>query len=255
MADRRMFSKKIVDTDAFLDMPSTARLLYYDLAMRADDEGFIGSPKGVMRTTGASNDDMNILIMRKFVIPFDSGVVVIRHWKIHNYIQNDRFKPTVYVEEKAQLSKGSDNAYQVDTNRIQNVSSLDTQVRLGKDSKGKDSIGEVKSLAHPEVSGVVEETPFDIFWKAYPRKTGKGDARKKFAKALTKTSFDNIMEALRRVKASAQWQKDDGQFVPYPATWLNQERWDDEVGQSADGLDNLRSLYAMAKEEEENDQE
>lgn len=250
MADRRMFSKKIVDTDAFLDMPSTARLLYYDLAMRADDEGFIGSPKGVMRTTGASIDDMNILIMRKFVIPFESGVVVIRHWKIHNYIQNDRFKPTVYVEEKAQLSKGSDNAYQVDTNCIQNVSSLDTQVRLGKDSKGKDSIGEVKSLAHPEVSGVVVEEPFDTFWKEYPRKVGKGDARKKFAKALTKTSFDNIMEALRRVKASAQWQKDGGQFVPHPATWLNQERWDDEVGESADGLDNLRNLYAMCEEEE-----
>jgi hypothetical protein len=250
-----MFSKKIIDTDAFLDMPSTARLLYYDLAMRADDEGFIGSPKGVMRTTGASIDDINILIMRKFVIPFDSGVVVIRHWKIHNYIQNDRFKPTVYADEKAQLSKGSDNVYRLDTNCIQNVSTLDTQVRLGKDSKGKDSIGEVNTLAHPEVSGVVEETPFDIFWKAYPRKTGKGDARKKFAKALTKTSFENIMAALGKVKASAQWKKDDGQFVPYPATWLNQERWDDEVGQSADGLDNLRSLYAMAKEEEENDKE
>ena len=111
------------------------------------------------------------------------------------------------------------------------------------------------TLAHPKVSGVVEETPFDIFWRAYPRKTGKGDARKKFAKALTKTSFENIMAALGKVKASAQWQKDDGQFVPYPATWLNQERWDDEVGQSADGLDNLRNLYAMAKEEEENDQE
>jgi hypothetical protein len=249
-----MFSKKIIDTDAFLDMPSTARLLYYDLAMRADDEGFIGSPKGVMRTTGASIDDINILIMRKFVIPFDSGVVVIRHWKIHNYIQNDRFKPTVYADEKAQLSKGSDNVYRLDTNCIQNVSTLDTQVRLGKDSKGKDSIGEVNTLAHPEVSGVVEETPFDIFWKAYPRKTGKGDARKKFAKALNKTSFENIMAALGKVKASAQWQKDDGQFVPYPATWLNQERWDDEVGQSADGLDNLRNLYAMAKEEE-NDQE
>jgi hypothetical protein len=94
--------------------------------MRADDEGFIGSPKGVMRTTGASIDDINILIMRKFVIPFDSGVVVIRHWKIHNYIQNDRFKPTVYADEKAQLSKGSDNVYRLDTNCIQNVSTLDT---------------------------------------------------------------------------------------------------------------------------------
>lgn len=254
MAERRMLSKKIIDTDIFLDMPQSARLLYYDLNMRADDEGFVASPKGIMRSTGASNDDMNLLIMKRFVIPFDSGVVVIRHWMIHNYIAKDRFKPTEYQAERALLQ--SDNGvYELSTNCIQDVDKMYTQDRLGKDSKGKDSIGEVKSLAHPEVSGVVEETPFDIFWKAYPRKTGKGDARKKFAKALTKTSFENIMAALGKVKASAQWKKDDGQFVPYPATWLNQERWDDEVGQSADGLDNLRSLYAMAKEEEENDQE
>lgn len=151
MADRRMFSKKIVDTDAFLDMPATARLLYYDLAMRADDEGFIGSPKGVMRTTGASNDDMNVLIMRKFVIPFDSGVVVIRHWKIHNYIQNDRFKPTQFIEEKSQLSEKNGVVSKLDTECIQAGYKMDTQDRLeieiGK-SKSKDS-----SIAHPEVSG------------------------------------------------------------------------------------------------------
>jgi len=155
MADRRMFSKKIIDTDSFLDMPATARLLYFDLAMRADDEGFIGSPKGVMRATGASNDDMNILIMRKFVIPFDSGVVVIRHWKIHNYIQNDRFKPTVYTEEKAQLSEKNGVVSKLDTDCIQIVSKVDTQDRLeieiGK-SKSKDN-----SLPHPEVRG--EEKP------------------------------------------------------------------------------------------------
>ena len=97
------------------------------------------------------------------------------------------------------------------------------------------------------------ESPFDAFWRAYPRKTGKGDARNKFAKALTKTTFETIMTALERVKGSAQWQRDGGQYIPHPATWLNQERWDDDpsaVGGSADGGDNLRHLAALFAEEE-----
>ena len=97
------------------------------------------------------------------------------------------------------------------------------------------------------------ESPFDAFWRAYPRKTGKGDARNKFAKALTKTTFETIMTALERVKGSAQWQRDGGQYIPHPATWLNQERWDDDpsaAGGSADGGDNLRHLAALFAEEE-----
>ena len=89
MAERRMFAKTIIDSDAFLDMPMSARLLYYDLAMRADDDGFINSPKKIMRFVGASMDDLNILAIRKFIIPFDNGVVVIKHWRIHNYIRKD----------------------------------------------------------------------------------------------------------------------------------------------------------------------
>ena len=95
------------------------------------------------------------------------------------------------------------------------------------------------------------EGPFDVFWRAYPRKTGKGDARKKFTRALEKTTFETIMNALERVKSSAQWQRDGGQFIPHPATWLNQERWDDDpgaAGGSADGGDNLRRLHDMFKE-------
>lgn len=97
------------------------------------------------------------------------------------------------------------------------------------------------------------ESPFDAFWRAYPRKTGKGDARNKFAKALTKTTFETIMTALERVKGSAQWQRDGGQYIPHPATWLNQERWDDDpsaAGGNADGGDNLRHLAALFAEEE-----
>ena len=146
MAERRMFAKTIIDSDAFLDMPMSARLLYYDLSMRADDDGFNNAPKKIMRTIGATTDDMNILITRRFVIPFDSGVVVIKHWKIHNYIAKDRYKETKYKEEKSQLMLDENNAY---TTCIQDVYEMDTQVRLGKDRIGKDSIDILPSPAKP----------------------------------------------------------------------------------------------------------
>ena len=95
MAERRMFAKSIIDSDAFLEMPMSARLLYFDLSMRADDDGFINSPKKIMKIDGASMDDMNILIARKFILSFPDGIVVIKHWRIHNYIQNDRYKETL----------------------------------------------------------------------------------------------------------------------------------------------------------------
>ena len=253
MAERRMFSKKLVDTDMFLDMPATARLLYYDLAMRADDDGFVGSPRGIMRSTGATNDDMNILLMRKFVISFASGVIVIRHWRLHNYIQSDRYKPTVYTKERKMLSE-SKGVYELDTNCIQTVSNLDTQDRLGKDSVGKDRLEEDKDTLTLKGSsvcaqGTVEvESFFDTFWREYPKKKSKGTAQKAFAKALSRTTFDTIMTALRALKGSYEWTKNGGQYVPYPATWLNADGWNDEVG-SADGNDNLRMLYELTKED------
>lgn len=129
-----MFSKTIIDSDAFIDMPSTARLLYYDLSMRADDDGFINNPKKIIRMTGASVDDMNVLILRKFIIPFESGVVVIKHWKIHNYIRNDRYKETNYKEEKAMISLDENKAYTLGIPNDDHVSyQMDTQVRIGKD--------------------------------------------------------------------------------------------------------------------------
>lgn len=144
MAQRRMFSLKIVDTDLFLDMPLTARLLYYDLSMRADDDGFVASPKKIQRMIGCSDDDMKLLIAKKFVIPFESGICVISHWRIHNYIQKDRYTPTMYQYEKAMLKEENGTYETMDTNCIQNVSKMDTQVRLGKDrlELGKDSIDE-----------------------------------------------------------------------------------------------------------------
>ena len=139
MAERRMFAKTIIDSDAFIDMPVTARLLYYDLAMRADDDGFVNSPKKIMRMIGASQDDLSILILRKFIIPFDNGIVVIKHWRIHNYIRKDMYHETKYKEEKALLETDENNAYTLSvTNPLQvcdeTVTNPSTQVRLGKDS-------------------------------------------------------------------------------------------------------------------------
>lgn len=111
MAEKRMFAKTIIDSDAFLDMPISARLLYYDLGMRADDDGFVNSPKKIMRMIGASEDDMRILAMRKFIIPFDNGLVVIKHWRINNYLRRDRYKETTYKDEKALLIIDENNAY------------------------------------------------------------------------------------------------------------------------------------------------
>ena len=143
MAERRMFAKTIVLSDAFLDMPLSARCLYFTLGMLADDDGFVNSPKSIMRQAGASTDDLNLLMAKRFILAFESGIIVIKHWRIHNYIQKDRYKESKYIEEKATLTLDQNGAY---TECIHDVSTLDTQVRLGKDRDrielGEGSIGE-----------------------------------------------------------------------------------------------------------------
>ena len=147
MAERRMFAKTIVLSDAFLDMPMSARCLYFTLGMLADDDGFVNSPKSIMRQVGASIDDMNILLARKFILAFESGVIVIKHWRIHNYIQKDRYKGSKYIEEKSTLALDENGAY---TECIHDVSIPDTQVRLGKVSLGKvNNIGDIPQAESP----------------------------------------------------------------------------------------------------------
>ena len=139
MAQRRMFSRKITESDQFLDMPMSAQSLYFHINMQADDDGFVGNVKTIKRMIGASDDDLKLLIAKQFLIPFETGIVVIRDWKIHNYIQKDRYTETFYQQEKAQLETVENKQYQkMDTECIQNVSSLDTQVRLGKDRLEKE---------------------------------------------------------------------------------------------------------------------
>ena len=146
MAERRMFSKTIIDSDMFLDMSMSAQCLYFHLGMRADDDGFVNNPNRIMRIVGASSNDMSDLVTKRLIIPFDSGVLVIKHWKIHNGIQKDRYKPTVNVNEMDLLVLGRNKEYylksEMETNCIQNVSMLETQVSLDKSSLDKVSQNE-----------------------------------------------------------------------------------------------------------------
>ena len=170
MAERRMFAKSIVLSDAFLDMPMSARCLYFTLGMFADDDGFVGSPKSIMRQCGASEDDMKILLLKRYILGFDSGVIVIKHWRMNNYLQADRKKTTTYLEELDQLVIDRKGAYtektedtegnyiectevnpvnnEMYTKCIQNV--YTGKDSIGKDSIGKDSIGKDKDIVREE---------------------------------------------------------------------------------------------------------
>ena len=136
MAKRRMFSLDIIDTDLFMEMPQSSRLLYYELCMRADDDGFVSSPKKIMKMVGCNEDDFRVLTTKQFIIPFDTGIVVIKHWKIHNYIQKDRYKETIYLDEKNELYQEKNGMY---TRCIQDGYTGKDRLELGKVSIGEDS--------------------------------------------------------------------------------------------------------------------
>lgn len=154
-----MFSKAVIDSDAFLDLPLSSQSLYFHIAMRADDDGFCANPKRIARTIGANDDDLKLLIAKRFIIAFESGVVAVRHWRISNLIRTDRYKPTLYADEKSQLALLPSQAYELrELVGIQNGNQLDTQYSLGQDSSGQDSSGQEK-LIQGKAESVGETSP------------------------------------------------------------------------------------------------
>lgn len=139
-----MFTKKITESDAFLEMPLSSQCLYFHLNMAADDDGFVNNPKRIARLIGASEDDLKLLIAKNFVILFETGIIVIKHWKMHNYIQSDRYKSTDYVEEKAQLGLKRNKSYTLDESQM--YTKCIQNVRVGKDRLGKVSIGKDNNI-------------------------------------------------------------------------------------------------------------
>lgn len=146
MAERRMFAKSIIDTDAFLSMPLSTQALYFHLCMRADDDGFVSNPRKIQRMISCTEDDLKLLVGKRYILVFESGVIVIKHWKLHNYIRKDTYRETLYSEEKAELFEKPDGVYTdhpIETPlriRDDSVDGSLTQDRIGKDRIGKDRL-------------------------------------------------------------------------------------------------------------------
>lgn len=165
MAERRMFAKTIIDSDAFLDMPLSTQALYFHLSMRADDEGFINNPKKIMRVINASEDDFKVLIGKKFIIPFESGIVVIKHWKIHNYIRSDRLKETVYKNEKKEIIEKENGSYslickqeELEYKNLRKLAYEESYLPYSFEYKIKESfIGEICPICNSKMQETIED--------------------------------------------------------------------------------------------------
>ena len=187
MAQRRMFSKKIVETDFFMEMSPTAKLLYFYLNMSADDDGFVGNPKTIKLISGATDDDLKILIAKQFIIPFDSGVVVIKDWKIHNYIRKDTYNSTVYKFEKSQLLDDDNGAYILNENEPS--TGRPREVDTGKDRLGKDRLGKDNNMSDKSDDVI----PYSEIISYLNEKANRGfknvDANKRLIKARWKEGY------------------------------------------------------------------
>ena len=220
MAEKRMFSKTIIDSDVFLDMSLSTQALYFHLSMRADDDGFINNPRKIQRMVGANDDDLKVLIAKKFILPFESGIVVIKHWKIHNYIQKDRYKETAYIEEKSMLVTKENKAYSfVDTECIQSVSSMDTQSSIDKNRLEEISNTTVEQETRPDDAIISirlqDNTMFDISRVGY----------EEYVKSYVDV---NVMQQLRDMKmwceANASKRKTRKGAPRFIVGWLNKEQ-------------------------------
>jgi len=239
MAQRRMFSLKIVASDAFLDMPASSRELYFQLGMYADDDGFI-NPRKIMRMVGASDDDLKVLLGKRFLLSFENGVIVIKHWKINNLVRKDFYQPTLYSEEKKRLEIKENGAY---TDCKQNVNILLSQYSIGKDSIG--NMNTLEKITKKKAKRLSSDVDFEAFWKEYPKKAGSK------SKALgywednvgdNKNLISEIMTHLKNRKEKTDWTKQNCKFVVYPERFLRDKRWNDEIV-----VENVREIINLNK--------
>ena len=208
MANKRMFALDVIDTDRFCDMPISARLLYYELGMRGDDEGFVQNPKKIMLTTGTTADDLKILAAKGYVILFDSGVLVITHWRQNNFIQKDRFHETTCLAEKAQIQTTDSKIYELlpagnglDTVCIQPVSNMEAQIRV-------DQIRVEEKARAPSSRRFTPPTVDEV--AAYCRERGNGVDAQRFVDFYAASGWMRGKTPVRDWKACVRtWERND----------------------------------------------
>ena len=234
-----MFTKKITDDDHFLNLSSPAQALYLHLSMNADDDGFCNQITASMFKAHASVTDLEALLKNRYIYQFDSGVIVIKHWRMANALRKDRYTPTAFKNEMAMLKVGENGAYKLPDstdlvaerlpNGCQLVAERLPQVSIGKVSIDKNNKNNISCNENSEIEVLDQkEMWFESFWEIYPKKQDKKKAKQKFLKACTnEKEYKAIMDGLRNVLPV--WAKKDTKYIPMPTTWLNGERWNDEV--------------------------
>ena len=239
MAERRMFTKKITDDDHFLNLSSPAQALYLHLSMNADDDGFCNQITASMFKAHASVTDLEALLKNRYIYQFDSGVIVIKHWRMANALRKDRYTPTAFKNEMAMLKVSENGAYKLPDNndmvaeRLPNgcqlVAERLPQVSIGKVSIDKNNKNNISCNGNSIIEVLSKkEMWFESFWEIYPKHQDKKKAKQKFLKLCTnEKEYKAIMDGLRNVLP--MWAKKDNKYIPMPTTWLNGERWNDEV--------------------------
>lgn len=215
MAQKRMFTMKIVDSDAFLDMPLSTQALYFHLNMRADDDGFVGNPKRIMRTIGCHEDDLKMLILKRFILTFEDGVIVIKHWRMHNCISQNRYHETQYTDEKSQLLLKENKSYSkthgvpVDDRGI--IEAQSTAVPALQD--GEEGNTGKRRNNYP--------TDFEEFWAEYPKTADKGQGYKKYqARINDGFSPEELLEAARNYRKECEREHTPTKYIKHAKTFL-----------------------------------
>ena len=218
-----MFTMQIVDSDAFLDMPLSTQALYFHLNMRADDDGFVNNPKKILRMIGASDDDLRILLLKRFVIGFEEkGVIVIKHWRMNNYLRKDRYHPTQYQDELHTLGIKDNGSYTeqerlLSTSGIPNDNQLVTEISIDKNSIDKNN------------NMINFEHEFDQLWAIYPRKQGKKRAFEAYKRSRKKgIEYEVIKNGVNAYLSYIENEKVKPQYIKQGSTFFSQDAWNDE---------------------------
>ena len=217
MAEKRMFTQKIVDSDAFLDMPLSTQALYFHLNMHADDDGFVNNPKKIQRVIGASLDDLKLLIAKRFILVFENGVIVIKHWRMHNLLRKDRYNPTQYQDQMERLELKDNGAYTEKSPEPLEIKESESMAttwqpdgnqmahRIGKDRIGKDRIGEVRGEESVETATCQQIVDlYHSICVSYPSVKTLSEARKKAIRARLKVySLEDFRKMFEKAEGSA----------------------------------------------------
>ena len=217
MANKRMFTLKVVDSDVFLEMPLSTQCLYFHLAMRADDDGFVGNPMKILRITNASKDDLKLLIAKRFLLTFPDdteGVMVIKHWRMHNCISQNRYHETQYIDQKSQLRLRRNNTYSL----TEGVPIDDRSLIESQAEEKAISVSERKDSSKGKTEYSLQ---FKEMWEIYPKKRDKGQAYRQYqARIRDGYTAEEILTAVQNYADECRRTHRDEKYIKHAKTFL-----------------------------------